>query len=182
MRNFFTTKVRVLSLSIGMLLFATYPANAKGELEETEDLILLENMQALSTQASKSCIPMVIMVSQFSCGHCEKLREKVLLPLIKSGELDDKVLFRELLIDSEEILTDMNGKTATGMQLAKRYIENVLTPTMLIIDPSSNKVIERIVGISNIDFYSLYLEEEINSAYLQMNSMCLKKTNNTETK
>ena len=173
MRNLFTTKVGLFALSVNMVMFTLCNVSAKEQLEEVEDLILLDNLQTVTTQASKSCVPMVIMVSQFSCGHCEKLREKVLLPLIKSGELDNKVLFRELLIDSDELLTDMNGNTASGMELAKRYIENVLTPTMLIIEPSSNKVIERIVGISNIDFYSIYLEESINSAYLKTSSMCL---------
>lgn len=174
MRNFSKTKVGVFSLSVGMLMFAMYHANAKGQFEEAQDLIFLEDMQADAASASKSCMPMVIMVSQFSCAHCEKLREQVLLPLLKSGEFNDKALFRELLIDSDELVTDLNGNASTGMQLAKQYIENILTPTLLIIDPSGNEVAERIVGISNIDYYSLYLEAEINAAYLKTSTMCLQ--------
>lgn len=179
MRNFLTNNVVVCLMSLVMLVYTATKVKADVDFEEIYDLTLLENMQITAAQASESCVPMVIMLSQFSCGHCEKLREKVLLPLMKSGELDNKVMFRELPVDSDELVTDINGNTATGMELAKRYIKNVLTPTMLIIEPSSNKVIERIVGISNIDFYSLYLEEEINSAYSNMSSMCLKDTKNT---
>lgn len=179
MRKILTNNLVVCLMSLAMLAYTTTTVKAESTSEEIDELIMLDNMQLTADQASKSCVPMVIMLSQLTCGHCEKLREKVLLPLMKSGELDNKVMFRELPVDSDELVTDINGNTATGMELAKRYIKNVLTPTMLIIEPSSNKVIERIVGISNIDFYSLYLEEEINSAYSNMSSMCLKDTKNT---
>ena len=174
MYQFSKTIVLFFSLCTALLLLTMCQAIASEQLEKTPDLILLEDMQKEAALTSKLCVPLVVMVSQFSCMHCEKLREKVLLPLLKSGEFDGKAQFRELLIDSDELVTDINGNTATGMQLAKRYIENVLTPTMLIIDPSGNEVAKRIVGISNIDFYSLYFEAEINAAYLKMSKMCLQ--------
>lgn len=177
MRTFFTTNnVVVCLMSLIMLMYPGSKVEAEELVEESHELIFLDDMQTLSTQASKSCIPMLIMVSQLTCGHCDKLREIVLHPLMKSGEIDDKVLLRELLVDSDEQLIDINGNTVTGMELAGRYIDNVLTPTMLIIEPHSNKLIKRIVGISNIDFYSLYLEEEINSANQKISSKCLKNT------
>ena len=178
MPNLFKTKVALYSLSLVLLIFSMSLVNAQAQAAETKDLIVLENLQSVAAQSSKSCVPMVIMVSQFSCTHCERLREKVLLPLLKSGEFNDKALFTELRIDSDELVTDLNGNTSTGMQLAKRYIKNVVTPTILIIDPSGNEVAERIVGISNIDFYSLYLEAEINAAYIKMKSMCLHNSEN----
>lgn len=174
MHHFFSAKKVVSSLSIAMLIFIMCEASAKGKFEQTHDLTLIENMQTEAAYASKLCVPIVILVSQFACAHCEKLRQKVLLPLLKSGEFDDKALFRELLIDSEELVTDLNGKPSNGMQLAKEYIENLVTPTMLILDPSGNEVAERIVGISNIDFYSRYLEAEINAAHRKLNSICLQ--------
>ena len=172
MPKFFNTKVGALPLSIVMFTLLMFQGSAVAQPEGGHSLTVLKNMQTDAAQANKLCVPMVIMVSQFSCVYCEKLREQVLLPLLKSGAFDDKALIRELLIDPDEFVTELNGNTSTGRQVATQYIDNIVTPTILIIDSSGNEVVERIVGISNIDFYSAYLEKQINAAYQKSSPGC----------
>lgn len=157
---------------LGLAFFGLCQASATEQATEAHGLHVFKDMQKDAVQASSLCVPMVIMVSQFSCAYCEKLRQQVLLPLLKSREFDIKALFRELLIDPDEFVTDLTGRSSTGMQVASGYLENIVTPTMLIIDASGKKLVEPIVGISNIDFYSAYLEAQINSAYQKTKTAC----------
>ena len=163
-------KMRAVFLSIALIVLCQ--TSAAAQTGGPHGLVVFKNMQKDAVHASKSCLPMVVMVSQFSCAYCEKLREQVLLPLLKSGEFDNKALFRELLIDPDEYVIDLAGQSVTGMHVAKGYLENIVTPTMLIIDSSGKELVERIIGISNIDFYSAYLETQINTAYQKSKAAC----------
>ena len=165
-------KIKMRAVFLRIALIVLCQTSAAAQTNGPHGLVVFKNMQKDAIHANNLCVPMVIMVSQFSCAYCEKLREQVLLPLLKSGEFDNKALFRELLIDPDEYVVDLAGQSVTGMHVATGYLENIVTPTMLIIDSFGNELVERIIGISNIDFYSAYLETQINTAYQKSKAGC----------
>jgi thioredoxin-related protein len=137
-----------------------------------EELLTLTNLQHVNVKSKTNCTPIVIMVSQFSCAYCDKLKKFVFIPIIRSREFTDKAVFRELLIDPNEMILDENGHEILGAKFAKKYIDNILTPTVLFLDSSGNELAERIIGIGNIDFYESYFEQSLADANSIMKKNC----------
>jgi thioredoxin-related protein len=161
--------------SFALILGFTSVSSALENNNGDADLQLIKNLKAEVAEAGSNCLPLVVMVSQFSCAYCDQLRNVVLLPILKSGDYQSKAIFRELLIDPGETMLDLNGIEAESIDVASQYIDDIVTPTILILDASGEEIVERIVGIGNIDFFSSYLEAKINSAYQVTQKVCSTK-------
>jgi len=70
------------------------------------------------------------------------------------------------------MILDENGHEILGAKFAKKYIDNILTPTVLFLDSSGNELAERIIGIGNIDFYESYFEQSLADANSIMKKNC----------
>jgi thioredoxin-related protein len=108
------------------------------------------------------------MVSQEHCGYCERMKQEVLNPMLLSGEYDDKIVMRELLIDPGETVTDFSGQR----QAADTFIHNYqvwVTPTLLFLDHRGRETAERILGINTVDYLLFYIESAIDDASSSMN-------------
>lgn len=113
-------------------------------------------------------LPIVIFVSQYGCRFCAVLRKQVLFPMIRAGELVDRVIFRELSLDAGFTVTDFNGNDIGGRNFADRYAA-VVTPTLLFLDARGAEIADKIVGIGNIEFYSFYFNQALESARSELN-------------
>lgn len=116
-----------------------------------------------SRSVSQNHRPIVIFVSQHGCQFCEILRKQVLLPMLRAGELDGKVILREVSLDSGFQLRDFTGERIGGSSFARRY-DAEITPTILFLDGSGQEVADRIVGVGNIEYYGFYLDKAIAAA------------------
>ncbi len=129
-----------------------------------EHLLYLKNFQELGKRACKENKVMVIMVSRETCPYCVKLKKLVFVPEVKHGELNNKWLLRELLIDGGETHIGFDGKEIESVEYA-RSIKATLTPTVLFLDKDGKEIGKRIVGTGGtIDFYDFYLKRSINEA------------------
>lgn len=129
-----------------------------------ERLLYLKNFQELGKRACKENKVMVIMVSRETCPYCVKLKKLVFVPEVKHGELNNKWLLRELLIDGGETHIGFDGKEIESVEYA-RSIKATLTPTVLFLDKDGKEIGKRIVGTGGtIDFYDFYLKRSINEA------------------
>jgi len=107
--------------------------------------------------------PLLVFVSQKDCQFCKRLRKQVLFPMIRAGELDGKVILREVSLDSGYSLQGFDGAEIAGREFAARY--NVfVTPTLLLLDGQGESLVDPLVGTPNLEFYGFYLDKKIEAA------------------
>jgi len=121
------------------------------------------NLQADGKLAKKRSIPLLVMFSQAECPFCLKLTEEILEPMLISGDYTDRVLIRELMIDSSNDIIDFSGNSVDPRTVFSRYLLYV-TPTILLLDSKGEELAERQVGINTVEYYGYYLDEAIHEA------------------
>ncbi len=138
-----------------------------------ERLLYLKDFQKLGQRACDENKVMVIMVSRESCPYCVKLKKEIFVPEVKYGELNDKWLLRELLIDGGDKHIGFDGKEIESVKYAMS-IKATLTPTVLFLDKNGKEIGKRIVGTGGaMEFYDFYLKRSINQAL--KNQECTNK-------
>ena len=86
----------VLAFFFALLLAASVVSFAEQQVPQALDL--QKDAELARTQQS----PILLMVSAHYCSYCDLLKEKIIQPMIASGDYENRVLIRELLIDDEE--------------------------------------------------------------------------------
>lgn len=159
------------SFAATLLLFSVSSAGTGcGESEEPSHSVieLAVSLEKDSFAMSKNAKPIIVFVSQTGCEYCRLLRERVLHPLVRSGELQSKAVLREVSLDTGYELDDFYGQQVTGQTFAARYSVDV-TPTLLFLDTDGKAIAEAIVGTGNIEFYEVYLNRSIDIATARQN-------------
>ncbi len=105
----------------------------------------------------------LVLVSQNGCSYCEQITEQFLNPMYSGGLYQQKVLFRELNMDQSDSITDFDGLAISPRQFARRY-QASLTPTLLFLGPSGQRLVSNLIGINTIEFYGYYLDQAIDQA------------------
>lgn len=121
---------------------------------------------ALAMAAGKK--PIIVFISQEGCEYCRLLRARVLQPLTRSGELEERVVLREIRLDAGFVLDDFQGQRVSGQEFAARYDVDV-TPTLLFLGMDGTSLTNPIVGTGNIEFYEVYLNKAIDAATARQN-------------
>lgn len=103
--------------------------------------------------------PLLLMFSSSTCPYCHLVRDLFLEPLQRDARYPG-IVVREVDTDSGLPLKDFAGNSTTMQQFASRY-GIFLVPTVVAFAPDGKVAGERLVGISNEDFYSYYLDEVI---------------------
>ena len=147
---------------VTILILMTGPVAA-----DTVTLQQAVDLRQLGERAEKRGIPILLMVSQYHCGFCERMKQEVLHPMLLSGDYSDQVLIRELLIDPGETLTNFAGRPEAAESFSSRYQVRV-TPTLLFLDGKGNEMAERIRGINTVDYLLFYIEDAIETATRKM--------------
>ena len=131
------------------LPFASNFAEDKAEMTLKHQVILLEFM------------------AEF-CPYCLALEENFLKPMLRSGEYEHKVLFRQIQHDDPYgSIIDFNGDRIFNEELSKRY--NIgLTPTMVFLGTDGQQLVERMVGLGPEDYFSYYIDKAIEEALKKM--------------
>lgn len=130
---------------------------------DTLTLSPADNLQQLGETAAERGIPILLMVSQYHCGYCERMKNEILNPMLLSGEYEGRVLMRELSIDPGEQVINFQGLPESAESFSHGY-KAYVTPTLLFLDGSGQEAVERIRGINTIDYLPLYIEDAIDNA------------------
>lgn len=145
-----------------------------GRAAEAEDakrtIAWAETLDADAEWSRESELPIVIFVTQHGCQFCAELRRQVLYPMIRAGELTDLAIVREVSLDTGFTLRDFSANEISGRKFANRY-GAIVTPTLLFLDDDGTEVAEKMVGISNIEFYAFYLTKSLESAQAALKKM-----------
>lgn len=106
---------------------------------------------------------LLLILTRSSCPYCEALIKNVMLPLVKSRVWDQRVVLRELEIDSSPTILDFFGKSTNARAFAERY-GHPFTPSILFLDRCGREVGLRHTGYDGSDFFEFYLEKSVKQA------------------
>lgn len=150
--------MRLKIFALLLTLFASFTAAAgpsePGVLPATQDLA------ALAEQARERRLPILVMFSQRGCPYCTVVEEEFLEPMMRSGDYQDKVIMRRVMVDSFTPITDFDGQEVEANAFASRY-RGYLTPTVVFLDARGRQLAPPVVGITTVDFYGGKLDAAI---------------------
>lgn len=152
------------SFSIICLLYGPFSLADAGKLHPLDDL------RQLSMLAKQRQLPILLLVSQYHCGYCDRMKEEVLQPMQLDPTYRDRVLIRELSIDAGEMVITLNGIRRAATDFISQYHISV-TPTLLFLDAAGTEAAERIVGINTVDFLLHYIDDAIDEATAKMRAV-----------
>jgi len=156
--------VAVLLLGVWLGLWAVGAAAEAAAVDPEAELPLSHDLAADAALAAGDGVALVVLVSQRECGFCRQLKEKLLLPTIRSGVYRGKVLFREVRMDADEMVQDLQGNRVGGDSFAGSYGVSI-SPTLLFLYPDGREAAKRIVGLSGApDLMFAYLDAALEEA------------------
>ena len=127
---------------------------AQGELRIANDL------HDLGRESDMRKIPVVLFFSSKHCEYCDLVRDEFLKHLLTDPAFMNKLLLREVRIDSTRVLLNFNKQSITHATFTEqRAIE--LVPTIQFTDGLGDMLAEDIVGVTTLGFYGAYLEKAI---------------------
>jgi len=129
-------------------------STAQGELRIANDL------HDVGRESDMRKIPVVLFFSSKHCEYCDLVRNGFLKHLLTDPAFMNKLLLREVRIDSTRLLLDFNRRSITHTDFTEqRAIE--LVPTVQFTDGLGDILTEDIVGVTTLGFYGAYLEKAI---------------------
>ena len=128
------------------------------------EIIEEDDLQTLGKQMKADQLGLMVMFHASYCEYCERLEEDLLVPMLRSGEYDKKILIRKIQIDSSDDLVNFNGQTITTGQISTLYGAS-MTPTLVFLDANGEEQSERILGYTTPDFFSAYVDQGIDELY-----------------
>jgi len=154
-------KTGLVKYSVATMLLVTagqhpVPASADG-IQATD------NLARVAQTSQQQGIPTVVFVSREACPYCRTLRDELLLPMQRADRFENRAVLVEVNLDRVEPLTGFDDKPTTAQAFGDLY-QAQITPTLLFLDPQGREISRRIVGISNLELYSYYLQESIDTA------------------
>lgn len=126
------------------------------------------DLAALGKQAAARGVPIMLVFTRPGCPYCARAKKDHLDPLGASPEYGAKVMLREIEATSDALpLRDFDGTLTTHRNFARnRKVRTV--PTVIVVDARGKPLADPVVGLNGPDFYSLYLEQAIDAARVQM--------------
>lgn len=143
------------------LLTVAFSAQAKDSLLRATDFS--------NTDSHQNKHVYVVLVSRYDCSYCDLVREDFLLPLERQSNQAYPAQIRELKVDSDKLLVDFDGAQISPKKFAARYNAS-FTPTLLFLNQDGAQVHQKLVGISNKEFYGYYLDQAIEQSYRALNT------------
>ncbi len=139
-----------------------YDVDAEDAAPQVEVLVS-RDLAADARLATERGVPLLVMFAQEGCAYCELVESEFLRPMILSGDYEDRVVIRKLMLDSFDSIRDFDGSSVEVETLATRF-NAPLTPTLVFLSPQGRELAPRLIGISTVDFYGGDLEARIDTA------------------
>ena len=142
------------------------------ELQAYDESAVLEetDFQSLAEKMVQNKMGLVLMLHAEDCAYCELMDEKILSPMVRSGEYTKRVYIRKLQIDKSDFVTDFNGARADASDIAEKY-QSSLTPTLVFLNHKGEEKALKIVGINSIELFSASVDEQIDRLLVSIKSM-----------
>jgi len=144
---------------IVMFLFA---AIGCWSISQAAGLPIVHDFTVEAKDAQKRQIPILVLFMEHDCEYCETALEDFLLPMQRDPEYAEKVILRQIDINSGDKLIDFGGKATTNKKFSGRHkVWGV--PHVMLFD-SNGQVLTSIEGLLTVDFYYHFLVEAIDKS------------------
>ncbi len=147
---------------VAMLLLLLW-GTARSEEAPPVTIPPLTNLAADLDAVRTTGRPLLLIFSAEHCFYCERLKESIIKPMLRSGDYDDRVIIRLIELDGYETITGADGNAIEPPELARRHDVRV-TPTVLLLGAEGEELAPRQLGINNEDYYGAYLDDAIAQA------------------
>ena len=151
-----------------ILILISYAPFAAHSDSKNREIIEATDLAQLGKNSVETKRPILLLMSQEDCSYCIKLKHEILNPMVLSGDYRNRIIMRELMIDSVEEQRGFDGHELDALTLASDYGISV-TPTMLFLGPDGKELTKRIVGINTVEMFSFYVDEAIDKAVKKLN-------------
>lgn len=160
-----SSRLTLKSLLFTLLVMCVFPfaLSANSAHQNLSQLKEEHNFQQLATLMKAKKLPLLIEFHADSCPYCKQLEEDFLSLMVGTPEYDNKIIIRQLKLDSGGDVIDFNGNTVSAHDFATRY-KAYMTPVMIFVNASGDEVAERIVGINTPSLFGAYIDAEIDKA------------------
>ena len=146
-----------------IIFFVSLGLNSSLPGADRPELIQLSDLRPIAKQAKASKLPILIMFGTDECPYCEMLKEEFLIPMLISGDYEDKVIIREAHIASGKSIINFSGKKISTDEFSEHY-GVTLYPTMVLIDHDGTQVVEKIIGITTPSLFGGTIDDRIDQA------------------
>ncbi len=131
------------------------------ESTQAKSMVIEEsNFQQLSQEMEQKSLGLLLMFHAEYCPYCALMEKEILSPMLKSGEYTNKVIIRKLQLDESRDIKNFKGEIVQPSDIAARY-DVTVTPTLVFLDKDGNQRAKKMVGINTVDYFGVYLDEEI---------------------
>ena len=121
------------------------------------------DLAADGRESARRAVPLLLAVTRVECGYCATLKREILRPMIIAGDHPERVLIRELNLDSTSSITGFDGRPASCWSVANGY-GALFSPTVLLVGPGGTELTDRIIGLNTPEMYGWYLDRAIETA------------------
>jgi thioredoxin-related protein len=129
---------------------------------QTESLPAVKDFKVEAKESQTKQAPIMVLFMSNTCTYCEKVLQDYLLPMQRDHEYDNKVILRQIEINSQDKLIDFNGKVTTQSAYSSTH-KIWAVPTIMLFDSQGHELTQ-IVGLLTLDFYLAYLDNAINES------------------
>ena len=112
-------------------------------------------------------VPLMVLYSRADCAWCERARREYLVPLANDRASAERVLMRQIDLDSSAPLIDFSGRATTHSRFATAQHAQ-LTPTLMFYGPDGRQVAGAIVGFLLADFYAAHIDRGIDEGLARL--------------
>lgn len=152
----------VINQFIIVSVFSFLVAHA-GSGEGSSHIPQATDLEVVALQSNRNKIPIMIMYAAETCEYCERLEQDLLAPMHISGQYNNRVIIRKVMIDSIQSIKDFSGKSVDAEDFAfKRGVQ--VTPTLQFVDADGNQLAPEMVGYNTPELYASYIENAIESS------------------
>jgi len=143
-----------------VLVFLVAHSNAK---DADPNLPQADDFALLALQSNQQKLPILIMYAAETCEYCERLEDEILAPMYRSGQFDNRIIIRKVMIDSINDIRDFDGNLVHADNFAyKRGVQ--VTPTLQFVDARGEQLAPEMIGYNTPEFYSAYIENAIDKS------------------
>jgi thioredoxin-related protein len=109
----------------------------------------------------------MIVFTKAGCPYCYTAKRDYLVPMQNSAEWRDKVIIREVDVDSSATMRDFEGRSVSHGEFSKRY-QVTRVPTVIVMNDQGKPAASPLVGLSSDDFYALYLQQAVEAGLIPL--------------
>jgi len=137
-------------------------------ISQAEGLPVVKDFSADAKESREKQVPIMVLFMSKTCSYCETVLQDFLLPLQRDPQYTNKVIYRQIDVDSKDAILDFHGSETTLKSFAKKHVDWGV-PTVTFFDSQGNEL-SSIVGLLTVDFYLGFIFNAIEESQEKINA------------